>query len=1083
VLHCSNKENSSRKRRNQVSATVNDFDVAIIGMAGRFPGAKDTNSFWENLKAGKEGISFFSEEDMEVPIDPADLRNPNFVRAKGVLADIDLFDASFFNISAREAEWMDPQQRLFLECAWQALENAGYDSFSYPHPISVYAGVNTNTYLLTRLLQLQAGDPATYFRVMLSNEKDHLATRVSYKLNLCGESITVQTSCSTSLVAVHLAYQSVLTGQSAMALAGGISIQIPQKTGYFYQEGLVGSPDGHCRPFDAKANGTVPGHGVGVVVLKLLADAVKDGDTVLAVIKGSAINNDGHNKVGYTAPSVDGQTQVISRALAMSGVHPEQISFVEAHGTGTPLGDPIEVEALTRAFRKHTDRKNYCVLGAVKSMIGHLDNAAGVAGLIKVILALQHKVIPPTLHFERPNPMLRLESSPFRVTNTPVNWTTQANARYAGVSGFGIGGTNVHMVLGEPPVRTSQFSRRPQIVTLCAKSASALKQVASELMLHMQQNPELNPADVAYTRNVGRRHFDFRAYVVGKAGQEIVAALNAIVHRSQAQFHPASAVHPKLAFLFPGQGSYQPAMMREIYETEREFRSHVDFCFDFVREQFGLDLFISLYGSNGTAPSTSDEIARPEVALPILFSLEYALARLWMHWGLTPQALFGHSFGEYVAATLAGIFSLRDGLWLATMRGRLMQQMAPGAMTAVRFSAEQLDPLLSGNAVIAAVNSRNDCTISGPIPDIEETEKHLREQHIGFRRMDVPYAFHSSMVDSILGAFQGLFDNMMLNPPTVPLVSSLTGTWLEARQAVTPEYWLRQMRETVQFAPGLNCLKQSSLNVCLEIGFGQSLSSLVKQHQGKDGMTAIPSLGTLQAKSGDAVAIASAVGQLWQTGLAVDWDHFYEHEKCHRIPLPTYPFECKRYWIDLVVPENLPRGAVQPLPSDLSATDGKAKNLPLQDLNTSTASMTVASPPRNELEQVLVTLWREVLGNSELGIGDAFFDLGADSLTASQACARLKQLLLVDVTLEQVLSASTVEELSLAIQTEVKRQAGLEFTEVEPSYYCVFKFALGNDDATVFMTEDEFKQSGIPQGATELTFVPALTSLQSIPLQ
>jgi acyl transferase domain-containing protein len=1055
--------------------SVNELDVAIIGMAGRFPGAEDIDAFWENLKNGREAISFFSEDEMEVPVDPAHLRNPSFVRARGVLSGIDLFDAPFFNISAREAEWMDPQQRVFLECAWQALEHAGYDSFSCKEPISVYAGVNTNTYLLTRLLQLRAEDPATFFRILLSNDKDHLATRVAYKLNLRGESITVQTSCSTSLVALHLAYQSILTGQSKMALAGGISIQVPQKTGYFYQEGMVGSPDGHCRPFSAGANGTVPGNGVGIVVLKLLTAALKDRDTVYGVIKGSAINNDGHDKVGYTAPSVEGQTEVIARALALSGVHPEQISFIEAHGTGTALGDPIEVEALTRAFRKHTLKKNFCVLGAVKSMIGHLDNAAGVAGVIKVVLALQHGLIPPTLHFDRANPMLNLEESPFRVTETAVPWGDNGEPRHAGVSGFGIGGTNVHMVLGEFPLESSPASPRPQIVTLSARSVSALEDSQRSLAAHMEQHPQHNLADIAYTRNVGRRHFEFREYAVGKTLKEITQCLKAKPVIGHRLLSPKSGT--KLAFLFPGQGAQKFGMMRELYETEPGFRRTVETCFEFVQAQFGLDLFKLIYQSDPGDTEAAERLTAPGVALPALFTVEYALARLWMDWGMRPDALLGHSFGEYVAACLADVFTLQDGLWLAVMRGRLMQQMRPGAMTAVRLPVERLTYLLSRNVEISAVNAQNDCTISGSVGEIEAIESRLDADRIAFRRLEVAYAYHSSMVDSILEEFRDCLHSITLKQPFLPIVSCLAGTWIHSRM-MSPEYWVAQMRQTVRFEQSLACLGDSSINVCLEVGPGQTLTTLVRQNRGR-AMAAFASFEATHRKEGEAAAMMHTLGRLWQTGFSVDWSRFYIHEERRRVPLPGYPFERKRYWVELAVPPDINSVAAESAASAArppESNTGTMVKRALPSLRNGNGSQ-----PANELEQVLLALWAEVLGQAEMGVRDSFFDLGSDSLTFSQAYARLKQRLRVEISLEEILSATTVEEVSHMVQREVKRAAGLEIIRTELPFYCIFHLPFGDESATVYMSEDEFKASGVPPNANELTFLqPATATSESV---
>ena len=1038
---------------------ASDFDVAIIGMAGRFPGAQDVAAFWENLRNGREGICFFTDEELEGHRDP----RPNFVKAKGVIQGIDLFDADFFNISAREAEWMDPQQRLFLEGAWDALENAGYDPVTYPGQISVYAGVNTNTYLLSRLGHLQGGDPANDFRILLSNEKDHLATRVAYKLNLRGESITVQTSCSTSLVAIHLAYQSVLSGQSNMALAGGISIRVPQKTGYLYQEGMVGSPDGHCRPFDARAKGTVPGHGFGIVVLKLLSEALQDRDTIYGVIKGSAINNDGSNKVGYTAPSVEGQANVIAKALAMADLTPDQITFVEAHGTGTPLGDPIEVEALTRVYRKYTQRKQYCVLGAVKSMIGHLDNAAGVAGLIKTVLALRHHEIPPTLHFETPNPMLNLESSPFLVNNTLLPWPSSTGGRYAGVSSFGIGGTNVHMIVAEGQQPQSTPSReQSHIITLSAKSSQALKKMAEDLTAYLQQNPQSDAGDVAFTRNAGRHAFEYRAFATGRTREELLDSLN---KATKAEARPVPGGPPKLVFLFPGQGSQKLGATRQVYDEQPEFRRNIDRCFQLVRSKFELDLHKRLYGPHSDTAEAAKKLAQPGISLPTLFSIEYSLAQLWISWGIRPDVLFGHSFGEYVAACLAGVFTLEEGLWLAGIRGSLMEKLPAGAMTAVRLSAPEALPFLQDPVVISANNSRTDCTVSGPVANIEETERRLREKSIAFRRMDVPYAYHSSMVEGILEEFRAVFRNISLKAPSMPFISSLSGSWVDPEQVITAEYWVRQMRQTVQFAPGLDLLHQSAVRTYLEIGPSPALAALAGQHLGKREIAALNSFDGASAGKGESTALLKTLGNLWSAGLNVDWTNFYRDDAFRRIPLPAYPFERKRYWIE--APRSTGVAAPAAPESSIPALVHTNSNGHEQS---GTNADRVHVPPRNELEQVLAEIWSEVLGHSNIGITDLFFELGGDSLTSVQVYSRLTQAMAVDITLEQVLSASTISELSRTLQRQIKRAAGISFDEVEPDTQHSIRLQVADDAAEIYLPEGEFKARNL----TEASDQPAL---------
>ncbi len=973
-------------------------DVAIIGMAGRFPGARDVEEFWENLKNGVEGISFFTDDELE---DSRELANPDLVKARGTLTDVELFDAPFFSIPTREAQMMDPQQRLFLEAAWMALEDAGYDASRHAGQIAVYAGVSTNTYLLTRMAQLGMNSPADHYSIILANEKDYLATRVSYKLNLRGESITIQTSCSTSLVAVHLACQSLLSGQCDMALAGGVSIGFPQKTGYFYQEGMILSPDGHCRPFDHKAQGIVPGHGLGVVVLKLLSDALADGDNVRAVIKGSAINNDGHLKMGYTAPSLEGQTDVIVRALAMAGVEPETVTFIETHGTGTPIGDPIEVEALTRAFRRggNTQRNGFCALGAVKSNIGHLDSAAGVAGLIKTVLALEHKQIPPTLHFEKPNPIIDFANSPFAVNASLVDWRANGTPRRAGVSSFGIGGTNAHVVVEEAPAlsRATATAREFQLLTFSAKTASALSAMAERLAQHLEHRTDIDLADAAYTLNVGRQAFPHRRFVVAADRDEAIAALR----RSETSTTKATE-QARVVFMFPGQGALSVGMAQTIYKHEREFQKQFDECATLL-QQHDIDLPSLVYADD--TERAAQLLGQPQFALPALFTIEYSLAKLWMSWGINPHAMIGHSFGEYLAACLAGVFTLPDALSLVVMRGRLMQQLPPGAMSAVRLGADELERYLEGDVAISAVNSPNICTITGPTEQVEKLERVLSDNRVAFQRLDVPYAYHSAMVEAILPEFESAVSRIKMQAPSIPYISNLTGTWIKPDEAVTPGYWTRQMRQTVLFAPGAETLVSSGHTAFVEIGSGQTLSPLLKSSVKRGGNQVVAaSLSQSPAVSDEAVMFKS-LGQLWQAGVAVDWRGFYQAERRRRISLPPYPFERQRYWIEMPRPEEVSQAAVT------NAVDVSPEAVVATPQPNGHAAIAL-----NDVEATVAGIWTNVLGPTNIDLDDNFFDLGGDSLLATQVHSRLKQAFPANISLQQLFEHQTLRQLAEFVQ-------------------------------------------------------------------
>jgi phthiocerol/phenolphthiocerol synthesis type-I polyketide synthase E len=900
------------------SSTSNCLDeIAIIGMSGCFPGAKNVDEFWQNLRDCVESISFFSDSELlSSGVEISDFNQANYVKAKAILEGIDLFDAEFFDFSPAEAEITDPQHRLFLECAWTGLENAGYDSQTYKGQIGVYAGVGMDTYFLFNLYpnRHQIEKTTGKFRTLIGNKGDFLPTLVSYKLNLTGPSVNIQTACSTSLVAVHYACQSLLNGESDMALAGGVLVNIPHKSGYHYQEGGILSPDGHCRAFDANAQGTLTGNGAGIVVLKLLKHAIADGDYIHAVIKSSAINNDGSQKVGYTAPSVDGQAKVIAEALAISGVNPETISYVETHGTGTSLGDPIEIAALTKCFRAITQKKHFCAIGSVKTNIGHLDAAAGVTGLIKTVLALKHKQIPPSLHFEKPNPQIDFANSPFYVNTTLSDWSKSTYPRRAGVSSFGIGGTNAHVILEEAPIIPTserkqclrQAGATHSLLILSAKSSSALATATTNLVQHLQQHPDLNVADVAYTLSVGRCEFPYRRFVVGKDIEEIIQALvkqdpqelnlNQVTHQAS---DAKLARRKSFAFMFPGQGSQYVNMGRELYETEPIFREQIDCCCKLLMPHLALDLRTLLYPQAEQKEAATQQLQQTYITQPALFVVEYALAQLWMTWGVHPQVMIGHSIGEYVAACISGIFSLEDALSLVATRGRLMQQIPFGTMLAVPLPEQELKYLLGDKVSLAAINGLANCVVSGTTEAINDLQNQLTKQGVESYHLHTSYAFHSQMMDSILEPFQQQVSQVKLNSPKIPIVSNVTGTWLTTEEATDPKYWVRHLRQTVRFSEGITQLLQQPNQIMLEVGAGITLSTLARQHVEKETQQIIvSSLPHPKNSCSDLSFLLNTLGKLWLTGVSVNWSKFYSHEQHQRIPLPTYPFERQRYWID-----------------------------------------------------------------------------------------------------------------------------------------------------------------------------------------
>jgi acyl transferase domain-containing protein/acyl carrier protein len=900
-----------------------DLDqVAVIGRACRFPKAADVDSFWANLRDGVEGITFFSEEELAAAgVPAATLARPDYVRAKGVLEGAELFDAEFFGFTPREAELMDPQQRLFLETAWQACEDAGYDPQGYAGRIGVYGGSGFNSYLVWNLLSnpdvLAA---AGGLQARLFNDKDFLTTHVSYKLNLRGPSMAVQTACSTSLVAVHLACQALLEGECDMALAGGVTVGFPQTGGYLYQEGSIYSPDGHCRAFDEKAQGTVEGQGAGVVLLKRLADALADGDPIHAVIRGSAVNNDGAGKAGYTAPSIESQTQVVAEALTMARVDPATIGYVEAHGSGTPLGDPIEVESLARAFRAAgAEERGFCGLGSVKTSIGHTDTAAGVASLIKVVESLRHGQIPPSLHFETPNPRLGLEESPFYVAAGLRDWPRRGAPRRAGVNSLAIGGTNVHAVLEEAPAVVSagpaSRSRPWQLLVLSARTPTALDRATANLARRLEEEPVPDLADAAHTLRVGRRPLRHRRALVCRDREEALRALRGeeagLLLTADAGLDERGA-----AFLFPGLGDHYAGMAAELYRSEPAFREAIDRCAAIAGPELKEALFPEGGPSGGGAhpsrrqndlrrmladPAAAEPgglLGRTAYAHPAVFAVEYALAELW---GVKPRAMIGYSLGEYVAACLAGVFSLEEGLAFVAARAGLIDALPAGAMLAVPLPLAEVEPLVAAEPELslAADNGPALTVVGGPATAVEVFAERLAGRGVACRRLQTAHAFHTRLMEPIVPEFTRLAAQVRLSPPKVPFVSNVTGTWITAEEATDPGYWARHLCRPVRFARGLETLMAGSGQVLVEVGPGQSLGTLARQHPSRPaGQAVVASLPDRRDGVSEQAFLLESLGRLWLAGVAPDWQGLVRHEKRRRVSLPTYPFERRRFFVE-----------------------------------------------------------------------------------------------------------------------------------------------------------------------------------------
>jgi len=1015
--------------------------VAVVGIAGRFPGALDKDALWAVLRDGLDTTTLLEPEEVDASVERSVREDPAYVRRRGILEDADKFDAAFFGITPREAELMDPQQRLLLETSWAALEDAGYVPEALECPVGVFAGVHNNSYFVTRVLaRPDAVESLGPFTAMVGNEKDYTATRVAHKLNLTGPALSIHTACSTSLVAIATAVQSLRNGDCDVALAGGASLTVPQASGHLYQQGGMLSDDGHTRPFDAKARGTTFSDGVAMVALRRLSDALEAGDHVYAVIRSAALNNDGADKMSFTAPSVAGQAAVIATAHALAEIDPRSISYVEAHGTATPLGDPIEVQALTTAFRRGTDDKGFCGIGSAKSNFGHLTAAAGVTGLVKVALALENELIPGTVHFESPNPEIDFESSPFYVVREALPWPRRQEApRRAGVSSFGVGGTNAHVILEEAPERAPGSPSRPeQLLMLSARTADALERATHRLRDHLRSHPELDLADVAYTLHTGRRSFAHRKFVLARSTAEAVERLE-----QAGPLHGGAAVtkrkSPSVAFLFPGQGSQYVGMGAALYRDEPLFKLTVDRCAELLLPELGVDLREVLYPAEGASEAAAERLKQTELTQSALFTVEYALACLWMSWGVQPRLMIGHSVGEFVCAVLASVMRLEDALRLVAARGKLMQGMPPGTMLSVRLAASEVAPRLPEDVAIAASNGPKLCVVAGPSEAVARLAGELEAEGVVTRALHTSHAFHSPMMEPAVEPFAALVRDVELSAPKLPFISTLTGEPVTEELVTDPMYWARHLRETVRFAEAVAEAWRGDDHVLLEVGPRSVLATLARQQvTDKARQVVVSSLGDTAADDAEWTALLGAVGKLWLAGVAVDTGQFFQFETRRRVPLPTYPFERQRHWLEL------PDAARAPTPPQRVAALGAGPTAPMA-VNGSTTSLagrqpqgaepqvlrgrTVSEAPMGNggapralpaervetvtsKEQHQVNIVQKLTGLVEAASGieiagedlnASFLELGLDSLLLTQVAMSLKRQFGVEIGFRQLL--------------------------------------------------------------------------------
>lgn len=990
------------RRKPQKEADPARNAVAVIGMVGRFPGAANLDQLWYNLCNSVESISFFKPEELGPGIEEHLRNDPDYIRARGLIEGADLFDAAFFGINPIEAKVMDPQQRVFLELVQHALENAGYDPERYKGRIGVFAGIGDNHYYTTNLLTnpdllAMAGKLAVEY----GNQKDYIALRTAYLLDLRGPAISLNTACSTTLLAVDQAYRSLLDLECDIALAGGIDITVPQKSGFLYQEGGTFAKDGHCRPFDADATGTMFCDGAGVVALKRLADALTDGDSIYAVILGTGKNNNGARPASFLAPSVDGQAEAIAMAQANANVPVETIRYIEAHGTGTPVGDPIEIESLRKVFEAKTGKKQFCYIGSLKGNIGHPTNAAGIAGLIKAALVLHHEEIPPTLHFKKLNPKIDLASSPFLIADKLIPFPRGKEVRRTAVSSFGFGGTNVHTILEQAPERKEGSASRPlQLLPLSAKTPVALDAYSRALAEHLGSASPEAFADTAYTFQTGRKQMSHRRFIVAaEAGEAARLLLQPNPLRCSSK--RCERRDPSVVFLFGGQGTQYVNMGLNLYRDEPLFRAVVDDCCENLKPHLGRDLRELLYPPSGDEKMAQISLQDTFFTQPSIFVIEYALARFWQSLGIEPATMAGHSIGEFVAATLAGVWEPVDALRIIALRGRLMQNLPRGSMMAVSSSADSIAKILPTTLQIASNNAPTLCVVSGPEADVALFQRQLEVENVVCRHLHTSHAFHSAMMDSMVEPLREAIAKIQLRPPARPFVSTVTGRPITAAETTNPAYWAHHARATVEFSKAIQYLKDQGHDLFLECGPRSTLCSLARQHFAPDRpCTAIPTFADTHENNTEWASLLFALGSLWQNGLSIDWDAFYTNEDRRRIPLPTYPFERQRFWVQ--------PAAAQPL----QATSSASATSPIVELSAGTGpalsvgSGSALASRKDCIASRVVDLLLAVSGRerSQISVSATFMEQGFDSLSLTQVAFAIRKEFSAKVSFSQLMN-------------------------------------------------------------------------------
>ncbi len=967
------KVNEKQQSLDKVGAKHTN-DVAVIGMAGRFPGADTITEMWQNLLDGKETTSFFNAEELDESI-PLEIRNdPTYVKARGIIKNANQFEPSFFNINPKLAELMDPQQRVFMEIAYELLEKTGHLPQNHQYKIGVFAGAGTNSYLENNVLahpELIQNQGKT--QIISVNDKDYISSRTAYHLNLTGPAININSACSTSLLAIAQAATNIRIGTCQVAIAGAASITSPIKSGHLYQEGSMLSNDGHCKPFDDTATGTVFSDGAGVVLLKDLEAAERDGDLIYAVIKGTGINNDGGSKGSFTAPTIDGQAGAIVDALKDAGINGSKISYIEAHGTGTPIGDPIEIEGLVEAFGKQ-ETKQYCAIGSVKGNFGHLTHAAGVAGFIKTCLALHTHKIPASLGFKIPNRNIDFENSPFYVNTELSDWS-KGDKRYAGVTSLGVGGTNVHVILEEyknieKPIVNSKL---PEIVMWSAKSEESANLYGQALLDYAQDKPNLNLTNISWTLKKSRNDFSFRKFVIAHSQTDF---LNQLANKNS-KTHQVKADPTNLVFVFPGQGAQYLNMAKDLYNKEVIFKEHFDVCAEFLKEYITEDIRQIIFPAENNNEA-EEKLKNTKYTQPALFVVEYALAKLWMSWGLIPTEFCGHSIGEYVAAHLAGVFSLKDGLKLIALRGKMVSEMPKGSMLSVRGLFDEIAPIIPKNIDVAAVNSAKLFVLSGEVEAISYFANTLTEKGIANSLLFTSHAFHSSMMDPIIADFESVVTGVKLSEPKTPIISTVTGKYLTRAEATDPKYWASHLRKTVRFENAASfMLDELAAPVFLEVGPGTVITTLVNQTAIAKGKPA-KTISSLADKENDYVSTLTALGQLWAAGQTVNWQQYFGNSHKDFLNLPTYQFNRQLCWVSpepktTFKPLNLPLATSENVPQVQHKFNGEMRKTAL----TEKVKQILEDASGIEMQNL----------NTEL----SFLEIGLDSLLLTQIALSLKK--------------------------------------------------------------------------------------------